>query len=110
MTDRRAVRILPDFFMLLDEQLPHERGATSEPTAAESAASDLLDIVETFAVTWDEMPMPISGRPDYRLLILRGRLVHAVAVRGQLSPGGRSHRAHRHRYRPARPSGTARTR
>ena len=30
--------------------------------------------------------MPIAGRPDYRVLILTGRLVHAATVRGQLSP------------------------
>jgi hypothetical protein len=86
VTDRRAVRVLPEFFVLLDEQLPGQRGPHGEPTAAEFAASDLLDIVETFATTWDDMLMPIPGRPDYRVLILRSRLVYAVAVRGQLSP------------------------
>jgi len=86
VTDRRPVRVLPEFFVLLDEQLPHERGPHGEPTAAEFAASDLLDIVETFAARWDDLPMPIAGRPDYRVLILTGRLVHAAAVRGQLSP------------------------
>jgi hypothetical protein len=75
VTDRRTVRVLPEFFVLLDEQLPDERGPHGEPTAAEFAASDLLDIVETFATTWDDMLMPIPGRPDYRVLILRGRLV-----------------------------------
>ncbi|MGL4175608.1 MAG: hypothetical protein ACRCSN_05975 [Dermatophilaceae bacterium] len=86
MTGRRTVRVLPEFFILLDEQLPHERGPRGEPTSAEFAASDLLDIVETFATTWDDMLLPIPGRPDYRVLILTGRLVYAVAVRGQLSP------------------------
>lgn len=89
MTDRpavRPVRVLPEFFILLDEQLPHERGPRGEPTAAEFAASDLLDIVDTFAARWDDLPMPIPGRPDYRVLILTGHLVHAAAVRGQLSP------------------------
>lgn len=32
------------------------------------------------------MPMPIGARPDYRDLIVTGRLVFAVSVRGQLSP------------------------
>lgn len=89
MTDRppvRPVRVLPEFFILLDEQLPHERGPRGEPTAAQFAASDLLDIVDTFAARWDDLPMPIAGRPDYRVLILTGRLVHAAAVRAQLSP------------------------
>lgn len=30
--------------------------------------------------------MTIPGRPDYRTLVVRGRLVYAVAARGQLSP------------------------
>jgi hypothetical protein len=49
VTDRRAVRVLPEFFTLLDQQLPRERGPNGEPTAAEFAASDLLDIVDAFA-------------------------------------------------------------
>jgi hypothetical protein len=36
-------------------------------------------------VLWDELPLRIIGRPDYRDLITT-RLVHAVRVRGQLSP------------------------
>jgi hypothetical protein len=86
VTGRRAVRVLPEFFILLDEQLPHERGPHDEPSAAEFAASDLLDIVGTFAASWDDLPMPIAGRLDYRVQILTGRLVHAAAVRGRLSP------------------------
>ena len=70
----------------LDVQLPDERGPHGEPTRAEFAASDLLEIVEAFAELWDQLPMTIPGRPDYRTLVSRGRLVYAVAVRGQLSP------------------------
>ena len=66
--------------------LPAERGPAGEPTAAEFAASDLLEIVEVFATLWDELPMPIRGRPDYRGLVLTTRLVPYVAIRGQLSP------------------------
>ncbi len=87
MTHRHTVRVLPELFLLLNEQLPDERGPNGEPTAAEFAASDLLDIVETFATHWDDLPLPIPGRPDYRVLITRGHLVFAVVVRGQLSPG-----------------------
>ena len=83
---RRVVRVTPDLFVLLDAQLPHERGPNGEPTAAEFAASDLLDIVDTFAVLWDQLPTTIPGRPDYRTLVTRTRLTYAVAVRGQLSP------------------------
>ncbi len=83
---RRVVRITPDFFALLDAQLPDERGPHGEPTRAEFAASDLLDIVEVFATQWDDLPMTIIGRPDYRTLVFHTRLVYAVAVRGQRSP------------------------
>jgi hypothetical protein len=81
-----VVRVLPEFFLLLEAQLPDERGPHGEPTVAEFAASDLLEIVETFAVLWDELSMPIPGRPEYRDLIVTTRLVFAVSVRGQLSP------------------------
>jgi hypothetical protein len=85
---RRVVRIAPEFFASLDSQLPNERGPAGEPTAAEFAASDLLDIVDAFATLWDELPMPIQGqgRSDYRDMILKVRLVPYVLVRGQISP------------------------
>jgi hypothetical protein len=83
---RRVVRVLASLFEQLDLQLPSERGPEGEPTAAEFAASDLLDIVEAFAVLWDELPVRIIGRPDYRDLITATRLIYAVRVRGQLSP------------------------
>lgn len=83
---RRIVRVLPSLFEQLELQLPSERGPKGEPTAAEFAASDLLNIVEAFAVLWDELPIRITGRPDYRDLITATRLVYAVRVRGQLSP------------------------
>ena len=83
---RRAVRVLPEFFVLLEDQLPDERGPHGEPTVAEFASSDLLDIVAAFAELWDELPMPFVGRPEYRDLIVTTRLVFAVSVRGQLSP------------------------
>ena len=83
---RRVVRVTHDFFASLDAQLPGSRGPSGEPTTAEFAASDLLEIVEAFATRWDHLPMPIDGRVDYRDLILTTRLVPYVVVRGQLSP------------------------
>jgi hypothetical protein len=83
---RRVVRVLASLFEQFDLQLPSERGPEGEPTAAEFAASDLLDIVEAFATLWDELPVRIIGLPDYRDLITATRLVYAVRVRGQLSP------------------------
>jgi hypothetical protein len=82
---RRVVRVTPEVFILLDEQLPSERGSAGEPTAAEFAASDLVAIVEEFAAR-DDLPMSIRRRADYRVLITTTHLVPYVAVRGQLSP------------------------
>jgi len=85
---RRAVRVTPELFLRLDEQLPAERGPRGEPTAAEFAASDLLIIVERFATLWDALPMPFAGRREYRDLILTTRLVPYASIRGQLAPDG----------------------
>ena len=85
---RRTVRVTKDFFIKLDAQLPEERGPAGEPTRAEFAASDLLEIVDAFAALWDQLPQSFSGRPDYRDLILTTRLAPYVWVRGQLAPDG----------------------
>ena len=98
----RVVRVLAECFVLLDEQLPAERGPNGEPTAAEFAASDLLDIVDTFARSWDELPMPHPGRPNYRVLIVTTHLVYARGVAGPAVAGRRRCRVDRHRYRPRR--------
>ena len=55
---RRVVRVTPDLFRQLDAQLPAERGPRGEPTVAEFAATDLLDIVQTFSALWDQLAMP----------------------------------------------------
>jgi hypothetical protein len=83
---RRTVRVTPELFRQLDRNLHHERGPRGEPTPAELAASDLLDIVDAFAGLWDSLPELIPGRSDYRVLILTTRLVPHVTVTGQLSP------------------------
>lgn len=83
---RRVVRVTPEFFAQLDHLLPAERGPHGEPTAAEFAASDLLDVVEEFATGWDGLFPTVRGRTDVRTLLTKTRLAHAVAVTGQLSP------------------------
>jgi hypothetical protein len=82
----RAVRVTADLFHQLETQLPADRGPAGEPTVAEFASTDLLDIVEAFATRWDDLPATIPGRWDYRTLMTRARLAYAVAVSGQLSP------------------------
>ena len=48
----------------------------------------MLEIVETFATRFDELPQMIPGRPQYRILITTGRVVGAMSVVGQLAPDG----------------------
>lgn len=83
---RRTVRVTADFFVLLEGQLPDERGPNGEPTVAEFVAGDLVEIIERFATGWDALPTSVRGRTDYRVLITTTHLVPYVSVYGQLSP------------------------
>ena len=86
--ERRTVRATPAFFADLDRQLPPTRGGRGLPSRGDFQAYDLLAIIERFATGLADLPQPISGRSDYRVLITAGRLVAAVAVTGQLAPEG----------------------
>jgi hypothetical protein len=85
---RRTVRATPDFFAHLDLQLPAERGPHGEPSSVDFQAYELLEIVERFATGWDYLPELIPGRPDYRILIINGRLVPMISAIGQLARDG----------------------
>jgi hypothetical protein len=87
----RIVRVMPELYRQLEAQLPTERGPRGEPTVAEFAASDLLDIVDIFAEQWDDLLKGIPGRSDYRDLWFDSRLVYGVVVRASSPPStGRS--------------------
>ena len=86
--ERRTVRATPAFFADLDRQLPPARGGRGLPSRGDFQAYDLLAIVERFAIGFHDLPQPIGGREDYRVLITAGRLVAAVAVTGQLVADG----------------------
>ena len=88
MSDRRVVRATHSFFVDLDRQLGDERGPAGEPSRGDFQALELLEIVERFATGWDDLPQPIQGRPDYRLLIAAGVLIPMYSVTGQLAPDG----------------------
>lgn len=89
MTDhRRVVRVSRDVFDELDLVLGSERGEDGTPSANDFLTIDLLPVVDAFATRFDELPELIPGRPDYRILISAGVLVHAIAVAGQLVPDG----------------------
>ena len=49
---------------------------------------ELLEIVEKFAVGFEDLPALIQGRDDYRILISTGVVVRAYSVVGQASPDG----------------------
>lgn len=86
---RRTVRATPDFFADLDRQLPAETDPDDiPPSRREFQAYELLLIVERFATGFDDLPQPVPGRSDQRVLTTRGRLVLSASVTGQLTPDG----------------------
>jgi len=84
---RRQVRATVAFFEDLDRQLPVDRGS-GVPSRSDFQAYELLEIVETFADRFGDLPELIPGRSDYRLLITTGRVVASVSVVGQLAADG----------------------
>ena len=88
MRERRPVRTTIRFFEDVDRQLRSERGPNGEASATDFQAFELLEIVEIFATRFGDLPQPIRGRPDYRVLISAGRLVSAYAVTAQLCSDG----------------------
>ena len=85
MTERRHVRVDPQFFDELDEQLGLGRGPNGEPSSTDFIVIDLPTIVDEFAERFDALPLAYPGRSDYRLLIASGTLVAASVVSGQLA-------------------------
>ena len=85
---RRVVRVSRDVFDELDLILGPERGEDGTPSANDFLTIDLLPVVDAFATRFDDLPELIPGRPDYRILISGGVLVHAIAVAGQLVSDG----------------------
>lgn len=87
-SQRRTVRATPRFFEDLDRQLRPERGPNGEPSTADFQAFELLEIIETIATRFDDLPELIRGRGDYRVLIAAGSLVRAYTVTAQLASDG----------------------
>ena len=84
--NRRVVRVTDQFFDDLDRQLDAERGPNGEPSVNDFNVYELLEIVERFATGFDDLPQPIEGRSDYRMLITAGVLVPRYSIIGQLAP------------------------
>ena len=87
-TARRQVRATVAFFEDLDRQLPAERSADA-PSRSDFEAYDLLELIEVFASRFDDLPEFIPGRPDYRVLISRGRGHRHGLGRGATGTGRR---------------------
>ena len=47
-----------------------------------------MPIFTRFATGWDGLPRLVPGREDYRVLVVRGVLLRAISVMGQLAPDG----------------------
>lgn len=87
-TGSRGVRPTRDFFRDLDAQLLADRGPNGEPSTNDFQVVELFRIIEEFATAFDDMPMLIQGRAEYRVLIIAGLLVPRIAVTGQLASDG----------------------
>lgn len=85
---RRIVRATPRFFDDLDRQLRAERGPNGEPSTNDFQVFELIRIVDRFAVEFDDLPWLITGRDDYRVLVMSGTLVAGFSVIGQLAADG----------------------
>ena len=85
---RYQVRASASFFEDLDRQLRPERGPNGEPSTTDFQTFELLDIIERFATSFDDLPSLIPGRSDYRVLMSTGPLVRIYSVVGQLRPDG----------------------
>lgn len=88
MTERRPVRVDPQFFAELDAQLGETRGANGEPSSSDFLLIDLPSIADAFATSFDDLPAMYEGRKDYRYLVATGSLVAAAVIVGQLHADG----------------------
>ena len=79
---RREVRVSPAFFEMLDTQLRPDRGPNGEPSATDFLVIELPEIVDAFAVGFDELPEVVEALGSARVYIGAGALVSAVAVYG----------------------------
>ena len=71
--DRKTVRVSREVFEELDARfLGTERGPSGRPSVNDFLALDLVGIIDTFATRFDELPMLIDGRTDYRILVTKG--------------------------------------
>jgi hypothetical protein len=56
LTQRRPVRVDPQFFSELDSQLRETRGDDGEPSSTDFLLIDLPSIADMFATNFDDLP------------------------------------------------------
>jgi len=88
LSERYIVRIAESFDEDLDHQLRSERGPNGEPSSSDFRSIELPEVIERFATGFEQLGLPIPGRPDYRILLKGGLLVRGIQVIGQLMPDG----------------------
>ncbi len=88
MSGRRPVRVDPRLFDQIDDLLASERGVDGAPSTTDFLVLDLPPIIEEFAARFDRLRLAVDGRPDYRVLLVAGRLVPRIQVIGHLEPDG----------------------
>ena len=81
----RDVRPTDDFYRDVDQALALARGAMSR---SDFGLYVLAGILGRFATDWDQLPMPIPGRPEYRILIGYAAHLGAYAVEAQMAWDG----------------------
>ena len=99
---RRDVRPTRDFYLALERQVPAERGPAGQLSRTDFQFHELVPIFTTFTTGWDALPRLVPGREDYRVLVVRGVLLRAISVIGQLARRRDRTRAHRARHYVAR--------
>ena len=84
----RDVRPTRQFYADLHRHLSAERGEDGTPSRVDFELYDLVDILETFARDWDDLPLLVPGRSDYRILITSGVLVAEYSVQALMARDG----------------------
>ena len=84
----RYVRPSRQFYADLHRQLGADRGPAGEPSRVDFELHDLVMILQAFTNDWDDLPRPIPGRDDYRVLVEGGVLVRSYAVYAALARDG----------------------
>jgi hypothetical protein len=81
------VTFMPSFFAALDRRLGVSRGE-GVPSRQDFLDYELTGLREAFSDHWDDLPMPIAGRGDYRTLVATGSVVRGYSAMAQLARDG----------------------